>query len=111
MYVYDLAYKNTEKYDPQGYAEGKYIPNDPKDFPNLFDANGKPLYNTNWEDEVYKPSWSTSNHLTLQGGTDKNTIQFIAWISGSKWYNDRIMVLNVILRDLLWITILINGLQ
>jgi len=71
MYVYDLAYKNTEKYDPQGFAEGKYIPNDPKDFPNLFDANGKPLYNTNWEDEVYKPSWSTSHQLTLQGGTDK----------------------------------------
>lgn len=71
MYVYNLAYANTQKYDSMGYAEGKYIPNNPKDFPNLFDANGKPLYNTNWEKEVYKPSFSTGHHIALQGGNDK----------------------------------------
>jgi len=71
MQVYNLAYKNAEKYDSAGYAAGKYVPNNPLDFPNLFDANGNPKYNTNWESEVYKPSYSTSHQLTLQGGGDK----------------------------------------
>lgn len=71
MQVYNLAYANAQKYDSLGYAQGKYIPNDPKDFPNLFDANGKPLYNTNWESEVYKPAYSNNQQLTLQGGSDK----------------------------------------
>lgn len=73
MDVYNLAYANTQKYDSLGYAQGKYIPNNPKDFPKLFDANGKPLYNTNWEKEVYKPSWSNNHQLTLQGGSEKST--------------------------------------
>jgi TonB-linked SusC/RagA family outer membrane protein len=71
MQVYNLAYKNAQKYDSLGFAQGKYVPNNPLDFPNLFDANGKPLYNTNWEDEVYKPAYTQSHHLALQGGTDK----------------------------------------
>jgi TonB-linked SusC/RagA family outer membrane protein len=73
MQVYNLAYANAEKYDSLGYAQGKYIPNNPADFPNLFDANGKPLYNTNWESEVYKPSISNNHQLSVQGGND-NTL-------------------------------------
>ena len=73
MDVYNLAYKNAEKYDPAGFAGGKYVPNDPSKLPNLFDANGKPLYNTNWEKEVYKPSFSHNHQLTLQGGSEKST--------------------------------------
>ena len=72
MQVYNLAYKNTQKYDSLGYAEGKYVPNNPANLPDLFDANGNPKYNTNWESEVYKPSYSTSHQLTLQGGGDKS---------------------------------------
>lgn len=71
MQVYNLAYANAAKYDSLGYAQGKYVPNDPADFPELFDASGKPLYNTNWESEVYKPSLTYNNQLTVQGGTDK----------------------------------------
>ncbi|MGV8877705.1 MAG: SusC/RagA family TonB-linked outer membrane protein [Sphingobacteriaceae bacterium] len=70
MEVYNLAYKNAEKYDPLGFANGKYIANKPKDLPNLFDASGNPLYDTNWEKEVYKPSLSNSQQLTLQGGAE-----------------------------------------
>ncbi len=70
MQVYNLAYKNIQKYDSLGFAQGKYVPNDPKDFPELFDENGKPRYNTNWESEVYKPSISTGHQLMLQGGSD-----------------------------------------
>ncbi|TKK67413.1 TonB-dependent receptor [Ilyomonas limi] len=72
MQVYKLAYANTAKYDSIGYAEGKYVPVDPASLPNLFDANGNPLYNTNWESEVYKTSYSQSHQLTLQGGSDKS---------------------------------------
>jgi TonB-linked SusC/RagA family outer membrane protein len=72
MDVYKLAYANTAKYDSIGYAEGKYVPVDLSTLPNLFDANGNPLYNTNWESEVYKTSYSHSHQLTLQGGGDKS---------------------------------------
>lgn len=72
MSVYDLAYKNAGKYDSLGFSQGKYVPNDPKDFPLLFDNNGNPLYNTNWESKVFKPSLSTNHQLTVQGGNDKS---------------------------------------
>lgn len=73
MDVYNLAYKNAQKYDSAGFAARKYVPNDLSKLPNLFDANGKPLYNTNWEKEVYKPSFSHNHQLTLQGGSEKST--------------------------------------
>jgi TonB-linked SusC/RagA family outer membrane protein len=73
MDVYNLAFKNAQKYDSAGFAEGKYVANDPANLPKLFDASGKPLYNTNWESEVYKPSISNNHQLTLQGGSDKST--------------------------------------
>jgi TonB-dependent starch-binding outer membrane protein SusC len=72
MKVYNLAFKNAEKYDSAGFAQGKYVPNNPADFPELFDANGNPRYNTNWESEVYRPSVSQSHQLTIQGGAEKS---------------------------------------
>lgn len=72
MDVYNLAYTNAQKYDSLGFAQGAYVPNDPADFPKLFDENGKPRYNTNWEKEVYKPALTHSHHINLQGGSDKS---------------------------------------
>jgi TonB-dependent SusC/RagA subfamily outer membrane receptor len=71
MDVYNTAFANAQKYDPQGFADGKYVANDPANFPNLFDANGNPLYDTNWEKEVYKPAWAQNHQLNLQGGAEK----------------------------------------
>lgn len=71
MDVYNTAFTNAEKYDPQGFADGKYVANNPADFPNLFDANGNPLYDTDWEKEVYKPAWGQNHQLNLQGGAEK----------------------------------------
>ncbi|MBD0259266.1 MAG: TonB-dependent receptor, partial [Cytophagales bacterium] len=71
MQVYNAAFANAEKYDPQGFADGKYVPNDPTKFPNLFDASGNPLYNTDWEKEIYRPAWAQNHQLTLQGGAEK----------------------------------------
>ncbi len=70
--VYNLAYANGTKFDP---AHGTWAP--PRalnhvNFPLLFDANDKPLYNTNWESEVYKPAVSTTHQLNFQGGSDKS---------------------------------------
>jgi TonB-linked SusC/RagA family outer membrane protein len=71
MDVYNLAYKNAQKYDSLGFAQGKYVPNDPANFPELFDESGKPRYNTNWEKEVYKPALMQNHYINLQGGSDK----------------------------------------
>lgn len=69
--VYNQSFANGQKFDPAG---GTWAP--PKalnhaNFPLLFDANDKPLYNTNWEKEVYKPAFSNNHQLNFQGGNDK----------------------------------------
>lgn len=69
--VYNQSFANGQKFDPAG---GTWAP--PKvlnhaNFPLLFDANDKPLYNTNWEKETYKPAFSNSHQLNFQGGGDK----------------------------------------
>lgn len=72
MLVYNTAFDNASKYDPQGYADGKYIRNNPADFPNLFDAQGQPLYSTDWEREIYRPTTSQNHEFSVRGGTDKS---------------------------------------
>jgi TonB-dependent starch-binding outer membrane protein SusC len=70
--VYNLAYANGTKFDPM---HGTWMPPaalNHENFPLLFEANNKPLYNTNWEKEVYKPSISQSHQLNFQGGSDKS---------------------------------------
>lgn len=69
--IYNLAYANGTKFDP---AHGTWEPPaalNHENFPLLFDENDKPLYNTNWEKEVYKPAISQSHQLNFQGGSDK----------------------------------------
>lgn len=74
MQVYNSLYINAEKYDPKGYAEGKYNNmNLPKNFPNLFDSEGKPLYDTDWQDEAYRTSVSHNHQVSVRGGTDNTT--------------------------------------
>lgn len=73
MDVYNLAYKNAQKYDSLGFSQGKYIPNNPANFPGLFDESGKPRYNTNWEKEVYKPAIMHNHYVNMQGGNE-NTL-------------------------------------
>src|SRR4029453_10128272 len=51
--IENLAYDNIKVYDPAGWAAGNYATVvDPrvkrKSLPLLFDANGSPLYNTDW---------------------------------------------------------------
>ncbi|WP_353722245.1 hypothetical protein [Dyadobacter sp. 676] len=72
MKVYNTAYDNAEKFDEQGFKDGKYVRNLPANFPNLFDANGKPKYNTDWEKEIYKPTWARNHELAVRGGGEKS---------------------------------------
>ncbi|MFT3750130.1 MAG: TonB-dependent receptor [Agriterribacter sp.] len=69
--VYNTSFANGQKYDPNGavWAPPKALNH--LNYPLLFDANDKPLYNTNWESEVYKPALSHNHQLNFQGGTDK----------------------------------------
>lgn len=69
--TYNTAFANGTKFDPAGGVWAPQAPLNHANFPLLFDANDKPLYNTNWEKEVYKPAVSHSHQLNFQGGNDK----------------------------------------
>jgi TonB-linked SusC/RagA family outer membrane protein len=65
----DLAYQNAQKYDPNGWARGIY--RDPKlkrTDPKLFDANGNPLYDTDWQDESFQEAFTQNHQLAFTGG-------------------------------------------
>ncbi|SFP59090.1 SusC/RagA family TonB-linked outer membrane protein [Parafilimonas terrae] len=70
--VYNLAYANGSKWDPDGAVQTPPKALNHENFPLLFDANDKPLYNTNWEKETYKPAFSQSHQLNFQGGGEKS---------------------------------------
>jgi TonB-linked SusC/RagA family outer membrane protein len=71
--VEDIAFQNAQKYDPVGWANGKYT--DPKlkrTDPRLFDANGKPLYNTDWQKEATQRAITQDHHLSFSHGDFDN---------------------------------------
>lgn len=77
--VEDLAYKNMEKYDPAGWAAGKYVTRNPalarKD-PRLFDTNGNPYFDTNWLKEATQNKLSQNHELGFSGGNERTTYAF-----------------------------------
>ena len=38
----------------------------PSNYPNLFDANGKPLYDTDWQDEAYRTAISHNHQISSE---------------------------------------------
>jgi TonB-linked SusC/RagA family outer membrane protein len=76
--VEDLAYDNIKVFDAAGWAAGRYndIP-DPrvkrKNLPLLFDANGNPLYDTDWLKESTQNKLSQNHQLGFTGGSPDNT--------------------------------------
>ncbi|WP_432279867.1 SusC/RagA family TonB-linked outer membrane protein [Pricia mediterranea] len=72
--VEEIAYANAEKYDPAGWAGGAYTdPRTKRTDPRLFDAEGNPLYNTDWQDEAIRASFSQNHQLSFTGGNEKGT--------------------------------------
>ena len=71
--VYNTGFDNIEKYDPSGFAIGKYKRAQPEDLPKLFDANGNPIYDTDWEDETYRTAISYNHQFSIRGGNEKTS--------------------------------------
>jgi TonB-linked SusC/RagA family outer membrane protein len=71
--VYNTGFDNIEKYDPIGYAQGKFQRVSPEDLPNLFDSAGNPIYDTDWENETYRTAISQNHQVSFSGGNDKTT--------------------------------------
>jgi TonB-linked SusC/RagA family outer membrane protein len=74
LQVEDIAYQNAQKFDPVGWAGGKY--KDPKlkrTDPRLFDANGNPLYDTDWQKEATQKALTQNHQLSFTGGNDKDS--------------------------------------
>ena len=74
LQVEDIAYQNAEKYDPTGWAAGKY--KDPKlkrTNPLLFDPSGAPLYDTDWQKEAMQNALTQNHQLSVAGGNAKES--------------------------------------
>ncbi len=68
---YNTTFDNAEKYDPAGYASGKYKRASPASMPKLFDSSGNPIYDTDWQEEAYRSTLSYNHQLSIRGGGDK----------------------------------------
>ena len=74
LMIEEVAYQNAEKYDAVGFANGKYT--DPalkRNDPRLFDANGDPIYDTDWQDEVTRPAFTQNHQLSFTGGNENGS--------------------------------------
>jgi TonB-linked SusC/RagA family outer membrane protein len=75
MQVEDISYANIKKYDPTGWAAGKYVDQDPVKLRTaligkLFDSNLKPLYDVDWQKATTRTSVSQNHNLAFTGGSD-----------------------------------------
>jgi TonB-dependent starch-binding outer membrane protein SusC len=75
--VENKAYDNIKVYDPAGWAAGNYnTVVDPRvkrqGLPLLFDANGNPLYNTDWLKEATQTKLSQNHQIGFSGGNADN---------------------------------------
>lgn len=83
--VEDLAYANIQKYDPKGWADGKYAPQNPQvrraalnaAHPDVFtvrpDSTFAPNYDTDWFREATQNRVSQNHQLGFSGGNNKTT--------------------------------------
>lgn len=71
----EIAYANAQKYDPVGWASGtKYVdPKTKRTNPLLFDANGNPLYETDWQAETFRKAFTQNHQLSFTGGNEKGS--------------------------------------
>lgn len=79
MAVEDLAWANMAKYDPKGWQAGRWAYLNPKlrrTDPRVFDANGNPLYDTDWFEEATQNKLSQNHQLGFSGGNDRTQYSF-----------------------------------
>jgi len=73
LHLEDVSYLNAHKYDSSGWDAGAY--KDPKLKRTnllLFDANGNPLYSTDWQKEATRSAFTQNHNLSFTGGNDKS---------------------------------------
>ena len=73
--VEDQSYANIKKYDPVGWAAGKYVNDDPKVIRTaligkLFDSNLNPLYDVDWQKATTRTAYSQNHNLSFTGGSE-----------------------------------------
>ncbi len=73
LQIYNTTLDNAAKYDPVGYAAGKYQKASLAALPRLFDQSGQPIYDTDWQDETYRAAFSQNHQLSVRGGNEKTT--------------------------------------
>ncbi len=72
--VEEIAYSNAEKYDPAGFGTGKYTnPENKRDDPRLFNENGNPIYDTDWQDVAFRQAITHDHNLGISGGNEQTT--------------------------------------
>lgn len=69
--VIKKGYENAPKY--QDYAPGKEPTIDFTDT-RLFDSSGKPLYDTDWQDEATRTSISHNHQFSVQQGSERSSV-------------------------------------
>ncbi|WP_224996284.1 TonB-dependent receptor [Cesiribacter sp. SM1] len=69
LQVVETGFANYSKYPNNGNP-----PVFTKDDPRLFDVNGNPLYDTDWQDEVTRTAISYNHQLSIQQGGEKSSI-------------------------------------
>lgn len=74
MAVEDLAWANMAKYDPVGWAAGKWAYLNPKlrrTDPRVFNADGSPKFDTDWLKEASQNRLSQNHQLGFSGGNER----------------------------------------
>ena len=68
--VEEIAYQNAAKYDPEGTYTDPLLK---RTNPLLFDAEGNPLYDTDWQEEATQNAITQNHQLSYTGGNEKDT--------------------------------------
>ena len=70
---YMELFKRMWEYDPaRGSYDTTIKPRLHADYPLLFDSNNNPIYDTDWQDEAVRTSYSTHHHVSITHGTEKS---------------------------------------
>jgi len=70
--IYNQSFANGSKFDPTGAIQTPAKALNFQNFPLLFNTDNSQKYDTNWEKETYKPAFSQSHQLNIQGGSEKS---------------------------------------
>lgn len=72
----DLAWRNMEKYDPEGWEAGRWAYLNPslrRTDPRIFDSQGNPKFDTDWLEETTQSKLSQNHQLGFSGGNERTT--------------------------------------